>query len=31
MVGVDVKELTPEIEGQLKQVLNDFKTKAWKK
>jgi F-type H+-transporting ATPase subunit alpha len=25
------KELTPEIEGQLKQALMDFKTKAWKK
>jgi len=25
------KELTPEIEAQLKQVLADFKSKAWKK
>jgi len=27
----DKKELTTEIESQLKQALNDFKTKAWKK
>ncbi len=27
----DKKELTPEIEAQLKQALLDFKTKAWKK
>lgn len=25
------KELTPELESQLKQALNDFKTKAWTK
>ena len=25
------RELTPEIENQLKQVLKDFKEKAWKK
>jgi F-type H+-transporting ATPase subunit alpha len=25
------KELTGEIEGQLKQVIIDFKAKAWKK
>src|SRR3954454_19289111 len=25
------KELTDELEGQLKQALNDFKSKAWKK
>jgi F-type H+-transporting ATPase subunit alpha len=27
----DKKELTSEIEAQLKQVLSDFKTKGWKK
>ncbi|HYE17950.1 MAG TPA: F0F1 ATP synthase subunit alpha, partial [Tepidisphaeraceae bacterium] len=26
----DKRELTGEIEGQLKQALNDFKTKSWK-
>ena len=25
------KELTPELEGQLKSALNDFKSKVWKK
>jgi hypothetical protein len=25
------KDLTDEIETQLKQVLNDFKSKGWKK
>src|SRR4051812_23727167 len=25
------KELTPEIENKLKEVLNDFKSKVWKK